>query len=118
LENYENLRVIGFSIVSLDQLHFVKAVRDNVEIHLQENEQDYFLKIPIAKVPSWGLPPSLCEYLGERTLNHKGPGRFVAESRYIWYMVDNVPKDNLPEIAVKMQETVEKIGPKILNQMK
>ncbi len=104
---------------------YVRLVRGYCEIHLKPGIQadpGFVMEIPVLRLgPGRPLSPLVASYLEERNRTRKGPGTFTVHGDIIWYKAaadQDATPDALAGIALAMQETVERIGPKILNMLR
>jgi hypothetical protein len=103
---------------------YLRLVRGLCEIHVRQRapgEPGLVLEIPVARMgPDRRLTPVLSSYLDQRNLARKGPGTFLVEGDVIRYRaaVGEMTPDAFAEVALAMQETVEKTGLKILNMLR
>ena len=109
----------GFEAVSSP--NGLKLVRGHCEVRVsrQAARDTLQLEIPVVRlIPERPLPPAALSYLEERNRAGKGPGRFEVEGKTVWYRATveaGIAPESLALLALAMQETVERIGPKILN---
>lgn len=116
MEDLREIEKMGYSLFSADGR--IKAVKDDMEIHIKEGSDLFSLRIPIALEPPWGIGTALDLYIEERNINHKGPGVFIKDSGFIWYCVESLAKESILKTVKEMEKTVSRIGPKIIRQMK
>jgi len=109
----------GFTIVP-PVSSALRAVRGLCEIHFSVCEDRIEMAIPVVRLgPDRPVTETLLKYLEGRNASAKGPGKFSVHGDTIWYRANLVRSDGWAEdaasMARSMQETVEKVGPKILN---
>lgn len=110
----EILSASGFEVVVCQGR--MKAVRGLCQVHVCHGEEGIALAIPVVRLrQSTGIPADLLEYLRDRNRRHKGPGQFQISRNMVWYCARASGEDDLAKTALGAQETVERIGPKILN---
>jgi hypothetical protein len=102
----------------------LRLVKGRCEVHVRPGRGagGLLIEIPIVRLGAdRPVPEILASYLEERNKGHKGPGAFAVEPGFIWYRASVDPGES-PEkaagTALAMQETVERIGPKILNMLR
>mgnify|MGYP005841150523 FL=1 len=102
----------------------LKAVRGHCEVHLSRDPTrgTWDLEIPVVRLSSRRpLSPEAASYLEDRNKSGKVRGAFAADGGFIWYRVcaeSDASPASLARLAAEMQETVERLGPKILNLLK
>ena len=102
----------------------IKAIRGHCEVHLSRDpiRGTWRLEIPVVRLSSRRpLSPEAASYLDDRNKSGKIRGAFAADSGLIWYRAcaeSDAQAASLARMAVEMQETVERLGPKILNLLK
>jgi len=105
----------GFSI--LDECEgFLKVEKGHCEIYVKADDRRITLKLPVIELfgkRKTSLP--LMEYLLKRNAEMNGPGFFGIEGDCVYYFAI-VPICKQPEeIALEMQEIIERLAPKIIN---
>lgn len=98
----------------------LRLVRGRCEVQARvTGDRDIAMSIPIVRLgPERPLSAALAAYLDDRNRTPTGPGVFVVEEDVVYYRAaanlrDGV--DRIARVALAMQETVEHLGPKILN---
>lgn len=97
-----------------------RFVRGHCEVHVERSDGGGVrLAIPVVRLgPERPKTPALAAYLEDRNARGEGPGRFETEGELIRYVADAVSAvraEDLADLALAMQETVERTGPKVLN---
>lgn len=94
---------------------YLRLVKGRCEIHVKRQAQGFSLAIPIVRLgPDRPVTDELASYLADRNCGHKGPGLFQVKGGSVWYEAAASVQD-LTEVALSMQKTVERLGPRILN---
>lgn len=113
------LRELGFRLAPPAMgANLPRAVRGHCEVHVDVGDDAVSLGIPVARLGSdRPLTPLVMDYLTGRNEAGKGPGLLTAEDDGIWYRawVGGGDPTKAAAVALAMQKTVERIGPKILN---
>lgn len=95
---------------------YLKLTRGRCEIHVRREPQGIGLAIPVVRLGADRQAAGPLEsYLEERNRGHKGPGRFAVRDGLVWYEAKAGANGDTAAIALAMQETVERLGPRILN---
>ncbi|HAF66472.1 MAG: hypothetical protein WBL52_02460 [Bacillota bacterium] len=105
----------GFCVVRQEP-DSMKVVRGRCEVHIRIVKDGAVLEIPVMKFPGQkGASEALMSYLLERNGTMDGPGFFGFRDDCIYYRAFAGGLEGLEKLALKMQQTVEKLGPKVLN---
>lgn len=109
-------RQVGFKQAKTGDDRF-KFIRGCCEIYVNDcSKTGITIEIPVAKLPGYKEPSGLLyNYLLERNGTMKGPGYFCIRNETIWFRAVLPGNDNISAIALQMQETVERLGPRIMN---
>ncbi|HHX10154.1 MAG TPA: hypothetical protein GX729_02095 [Firmicutes bacterium] len=108
----------GFCVVRQDP-DAIKVVRGRCEIHIQKVKQGTVLEIPVMNFRGQKAPTkTLMGYLLERNGSMNGPGFFGFREGCIYYRAFAGGHESIEQLALQMQKTVEKLGPKVLNVAK
>ena len=105
----------GFCVVRQEP-DSMKVVRGRCEVHIRIVKDGAVLEIPVMKFPGQkGASEALMSHLLERNGTMDGPG--FSGSGTIAYITGRLPEGlrASEKLALKMQQTVEKLGPKVLN---
>ncbi|MGE5578619.1 MAG: hypothetical protein ACM3WU_01125 [Bacillota bacterium] len=120
-----------------------RAVRGHCEVHVARSGDRILLSIPVVRLgPERPVTERLTQYLDDRNASGKGPGVFQLDGDTVWYRAHrdldasspgnardsgaaypNAGNDaaryaQVAATALAMQETVERLGPKILNLLR
>lgn len=94
----------------------LKLVRGHCEIHVEVVPGGVLMEIPVARLPRERKDTGpVFQYLLERNAQMKGPGFFGVRDGCIFYRTLWRSGESVAEVARELQETVERLGPKILN---
>lgn len=116
--NADIFQKAGFSITEQSS-KCIKAVKGHCEIYIKQEPTATVLELPVIEL--FGRrdksQPLMC-YLLERNGAMNGPGFFAIIDGCIYYRSIVYCSENISEVALKMQETIEQLGPKIINVAK
>lgn len=104
---------------------YLRLVRDHCEIHVRGTSSGYLLEIPVLRsYPGEQFPDRVIAYIEERNASGKWPGTFVVRGDTIWCVCEagrgegaecSQTAARVADMALKLVEQVERLGPKILN---
>jgi hypothetical protein len=104
---------------------YLRLVRGHCEVHVTQDSRGgscFTMEIPVVRLgPDRHLSPVVASYLDDRNKAGTGPGRFAVDGDVIWYRATaegEAAPDALALLVLRMQETVERTGPKILNMLR
>lgn len=113
--DFDFLRQKGFQVYE-DTAHGLKLVKGHCEIHVRKTEKMTVMEIPVVRISrEQGTPFVLFKYLLERNGVMKCPGFFAVRDGCVWYRAILCCGQKPETVALRMQEIVEYLGPKILN---
>ncbi len=108
----------GFSITEQSS-ESIKAVKGRCEIYIKQKPTATVLELPVIELcGKRNRSQPLMRYLLERNGAMNGPGFFAIKDGCIYYRSIVYCSENISEVALKMQETIEQLGPKIINVAK
>jgi hypothetical protein len=106
---------LGFSIIA-ENTDFLKVEKGHCEIYVSAEDGKTILQLPVIELfgkRKTSLP--LMEYLLKRNAEMKGPGFFGIRDCCVYYIATLSACESAEQVALKMQETIEKLAPKLIN---
>ncbi|MGI6163089.1 MAG: hypothetical protein ACOYEQ_04055 [Bacillota bacterium] len=114
----ETFREMGFSVTDQNS-GYIKIEKGCCEISVRACDERAILELPVMKL--WGRRETslaLMDYLLRRNGEMGGPGFFGIKGDCIYYMSVVYNTEDVGQIAMEMQKTIEKLGPRIINMAK
>jgi len=106
---------LGFRVVGQEP-DGIKVVKGHCEIHIRTVREGTALDLPVMRFRENRTPSeTLLNYLLERNGSMNGPGFFAIREDCIYYRAIAGCHENIEQLALDMQQTVEKLGPKVIN---
>ncbi len=97
----------------------IRVVKGHCEIHVQKVPEGVALDVPVMALRGKKAPSeALMSYLLERNGAMNGPGFFAMKEGCIYYRAIAYCHESIEKLALHMQITIEKLGPKIVNVAK